>query len=76
MPKHALANWCDARVVKGPQHATVHGRDEVAVVAADEFRRLEGERTARGRDTDTEPTRQRVPVRDVGQRVRDDARAR
>jgi hypothetical protein len=62
--------------VKGPQHVTVHGRGEVAVVVADEFRRLDGERTARGRDIDIEPARERAPVRDVGQRVCDDASAR
>jgi prevent-host-death family protein len=28
---------------EGPQHVTVHGRDEVVVVAAEEFRRLEGD---------------------------------
>jgi prevent-host-death family protein len=27
---------------EGPQHVTVHGRDEVVVVAAEEFRRLKG----------------------------------
>ena len=30
---------------EGPQHVTVHGRDEVVVVSAEEFRRLKGERT-------------------------------
>jgi hypothetical protein len=54
---------------------TVHGRDEVVVVAADEFRRLKGERTGRAlvdalqaspyRDVDIEPRRGRMPVRDV-----------
>lgn len=29
----------------GPQHVTVHGRDEVVVIAADEYLRLKGERT-------------------------------
>lgn len=29
----------------GPQHVTVHGREEVVVVAAEEFDRLLGERT-------------------------------
>jgi prevent-host-death family protein len=29
----------------GPQHVTVHGRDEVVVIAAEEYRRLRGERT-------------------------------
>jgi prevent-host-death family protein len=30
---------------EGPQHVTVHGRDEVVVIAAEDFRRLHGERT-------------------------------
>lgn len=60
---------------EGPQHVTVSGRDEVVVVAADEFRRLKGERTGRAlveamqaspyRDIDIEPGRERMPVRDV-----------
>ena len=60
---------------EGPQHVTLHGRDEVVVVAADEFRRLKGERTGEAliaamqaspyRDIDTEPRRERMPVRDV-----------
>ena len=29
----------------GPQHVTVHGRDEVVVIAAEDFRRLQGGRT-------------------------------
>lgn len=29
----------------GPQHVTVHGRDEVVVIAAENFRRLQGGRT-------------------------------
>jgi prevent-host-death family protein len=59
----------------GPQHVTVHGRDEVVVVAADEFRRLKGDRTGEAliealqaspyRDIDIEPRRERLPVRDV-----------
>ena len=28
---------------EGPQHVTVHGRDEVVVIAAEEFRRLKGD---------------------------------
>ena len=28
---------------EGPQHVTVHGRDEVVVISAEEFRRLKGE---------------------------------
>ena len=30
---------------EGPQHVTVYGRDEVVVIAADEFRRLRGDLT-------------------------------
>ena len=29
----------------GPQHVTVHGREQVVVIAADDFRRLAGEQT-------------------------------
>lgn len=60
---------------EGPQHVTVHGRDEVVVVAAEEFRRLKGDRTGAAliaalqaspyRDIDIEPRRERLPVRDV-----------
>jgi prevent-host-death family protein len=60
---------------EGPQHVTVHGRDEVVVVAAEEFRRLEGDLTGAAlvaavqatpyRDIDVEPKRSRLPVRDV-----------
>ena len=31
--------------IDGPQHVTLHGRDEVVVVAAEQFHRLAGERT-------------------------------
>ena len=54
---------------------TVRGRDEVVVVAAEEFRRMKGERTGAAliaalqaspyRDIDIEPQRERLPVRDV-----------
>jgi prevent-host-death family protein len=60
---------------EGPQHVTVHGRDEVVVVTAEEFRRLKGDRTGASliaalqaspyRDTELEPPRERLPVRDV-----------
>ncbi len=59
----------------GPQHVTVHGREEVVVVAADEYRRLKGERTGADlvaalqaspcRDIDLAPPRYRMPARDV-----------
>ena len=60
---------------EGPQHVTVHGREEVVIIAADDFRRLAGDRsgkalvdamrTAPGRSTAIEPRRLRMPVRDV-----------
>jgi prevent-host-death family protein len=60
---------------EGPQHVTVHGRDEVVVVSAEEFRRLKGERSADAliaamqaspyRDVDIEPKRDRMPVRGI-----------
>ncbi|HKM65400.1 MAG TPA: type II toxin-antitoxin system prevent-host-death family antitoxin [Acidisphaera sp.] len=61
---------------EGPQHVTVHGREEVVVVAAEEFRRLTGAPTGKAlvaalqaspdRGTDIEPSRGPLPVRDVG----------
>ncbi len=60
---------------EGPQHVTVHGRDEVVVIAAEEFRRLKGDLTGEvliaamqaspHRDTDIEPRRTAMPVREV-----------
>jgi prevent-host-death family protein len=60
---------------EGPQHVTVHGRDEVVVISAEEFRRLQGDQTGQElidamqasphRDIDIEPPRMRLPVRDV-----------
>jgi len=60
---------------EGPQHVTVHGRDEVVVIAAEEFRRLKGSRTGQSlidaiqsspyRDADIESGRMSLPVRDV-----------
>ncbi len=60
---------------EGPQHVTVHGRDEVVVISAAEFRRLQGERTGEAliaalqaspyRDVEIEPARGGLPVRDV-----------
>jgi prevent-host-death family protein len=59
----------------GPQTVTVHGREEVVVVAADEFRRLKGERSGASliaalqaspyRDIEIEPQRGPLPVRDI-----------
>jgi prevent-host-death family protein len=60
---------------EGPQHVTVHGRDEVVVIAAEEFRRLKGDHTGGAlikalqaspyRDIVIEPRRGPMPVRDV-----------
>lgn len=60
---------------EGPQLVTVHGRDEVVVVAADEFRRLKGDRTGAAlveamqdsphKEIPLTPKRARMPVRDV-----------
>jgi len=60
---------------EGPQHVTVHGRDEVVVISAEEFRRLKGDRTGEAliaamqasphRDIDIEPRRAPMPVRKV-----------
>ena len=60
---------------EGPQHVTVHGRDEVVVIAAEEFRRLKGNLTGQAliaamqaspnRDLDIEPRRAPMPVREV-----------
>jgi len=60
---------------EGPQHVTVHGRDEVVVIAAEEFRRLKGSITGKllveamqaspHREIDIEPARGSLPVRDV-----------
>ncbi len=60
---------------EGPQRVTVHGRDEVVVIAAEEFRRLQGDPTGEvliaamqaspHRDIDIEPKRAPMPVRKV-----------
>ena len=62
---------------EGPQHVSVRGRDEVVVIAGEEFRRLAGDRTGqqlvdamqaspfRDIDIDIEPARVKLPVRDV-----------
>ena len=60
---------------EGPQHVTVHGRDEVVVIAAEEFRRLKGDLTGEAlvaamqaspyREIEIEPERSRFPVRDI-----------
>jgi len=60
---------------EGPQHVTVHGRDEVVVMTAADFRRLQGNRTGRDlidalqaspyRDMELVVSRAPMPVRDV-----------
>jgi prevent-host-death family protein len=60
---------------EGPQHVTVHGRDEVVVVAAKEFRRLQGDQMGTAlisaiqaspyRDVEIAVPRGQMPVRDV-----------
>lgn len=59
----------------GPQHVTLHGRDAVVVIDADEFRRLSGSRTGQllidalqaspNREIEIEPRRSAMPVRAV-----------
>ena len=59
----------------GPQHVTIHGREEIVVISAKDFRRLKGARSGadlvnlmRGsplRDVVIERVSVRAPVRDV-----------
>jgi prevent-host-death family protein len=58
----------------GPQHVTLHGREEVVVLSADDYRRLTGAETGAAlieamqamphKDVDLEPERVPMPVRD------------
>ena len=60
---------------EGPQQVTVHGRPEVVVISADDYRRLAGERSGEALieamqaspypEIDIEPGRTSLPVRDV-----------
>ena len=60
---------------EGPQHVTIHGRDEVVIVATEEFRRLSGKLTGAAliaaaqaspyRDIEIAPVRSPMPVRDL-----------
>src|ERR1051325_797515 len=60
---------------EGPQRVTVHGRDEVVVISAGEFRRLKGDLTGEAliaamqasphRRINIEPERTAMPVREV-----------
>ena len=59
----------------GPQRVTVHGREEVVIVGAEDYRRLKGEQTGRAliaalqacpdRDFAFGSAGERSPVRDV-----------
>jgi prevent-host-death family protein len=61
--------------VEGPQQVSVHGKVEVVVMSADEYRRLKGERTGAAliealqaspsRDVELTPMRAPMPVRTV-----------
>jgi prevent-host-death family protein len=60
---------------EGPQHVTVHGREEVVVISAEEFSRLVAGRTGAAlveaiqasphRELEIEPGRATMPVREV-----------
>ena len=60
---------------EGPQHVTVHGREEAVVLSAEEFRHLKGGQTGQAliealqaspyRDFDLDRRSVRPPVRDV-----------
>ena len=87
LPTHALTRWprqdAKARISEvvrrahsdGPQHVTLHGRDAVVVVDADEFQRLRGQRTGQllidalqaspHQKIEIAPRRSAMPVRGV-----------
>ena len=60
---------------EGPQHVTIHGRDEVVVISAEDFRRLQGDRSGEAlidgmqasphRDLELAPERAPMPVRNL-----------
>src|SRR5947207_7808603 len=60
---------------EGPQHVTIHGREEVVVISVEEFHRLRGDKTGAAlvavmqaspyRETPIEPKRERSPIRAV-----------
>jgi prevent-host-death family protein len=64
---------------EGPQHVTIHGREAVVVIPAEEFRRLKDDLTGRAliaamqaspdRDIDLSPKRGPLPVRDVSRGI-------
>jgi prevent-host-death family protein len=60
---------------EGPQHVTLHGRDAVVIVDAEQYRRLQGERSGQllidalaaspHREIEIAPERGAMPVRNV-----------
>ena len=83
-PGHWLLHEAKARFselvrrarIEGPQRVTIHGRDEVVVITAEEFRRLKGGSTGEAliaamqaipyRDLELEdPPREAMPVSNV-----------
>jgi prevent-host-death family protein len=60
---------------EGPQHVTLHGRDEVVILSVEEFHRLQGDRSGQSlvdamqssphRNIEIEPERAPMPVRDA-----------
>ena len=82
-PGHWLRQNAKARLselvrrarTEGPQHVTVHGRDEVVVISAEAYARLSGDATGAAlvnimRDSplgeiELAPERVKTPVRDV-----------
>ncbi len=75
MPRRGFSELVRKVRSEGPQHVTVHGRDEVVVIGAEEFRRLKGDVTGEAlikamqaspyRDVSIEPKREPMPVRDI-----------
>ena len=60
---------------EGPQHVTIHGREAMVVLSAEEFRRLQGGQSGQAltdamqasphRNIDIFPTGELMPIRDV-----------
>lgn len=60
---------------EGPQHVTVHGREEVVIITTEEFLRLKGKKTGQDlidamqssphKDVEIVPVRTVMPIRDV-----------
>ena len=60
---------------EGPQHVTVHGRDEVVVMSVEDYHRLKGDRSGEAlvaalqasphREVEIESKRGPMPIRDI-----------